>query len=61
MEKLEKVAMCHIEDQTALQAFLKFCKVHCGWFPYSEVDSEQVKTCLNNFQKDHPEYTNRIS
>lgn len=61
MEKLEKVAIRHISDQTALKAFLKYCKVGCGWLPYSEVDSEQVKTCLENFKKEHPRYAEHIS
>ena len=61
MEKLEKVANRHIENQTALKAFLKYCKVHCGWFPYSQVDAESVETCLDNFKRDHPEYAQFVS
>jgi hypothetical protein len=60
-EKLEKVAICHIEDQTALEAFLKYSKVNCGWFPYSQVNPEDVENCLVNFKKDHPEYADKIS
>jgi hypothetical protein len=60
-EKLEKVANCHIEDQTALKAFLKYSKVNCGWFPYSLVNPEDVRNCLDNFKKDHPEYLRHIS
>ena len=61
MEKLEKVAIGHINNQTALKAFLKYCKVRCGWFAYSEVDPEQVETCLDNFKKDYPMYAEHIS
>lgn len=61
MEKLEKVAICHIENETALKAFLKYCKVRCGWFPYSEVDPGQVETCLENFKKDYPTYAEYVS
>jgi hypothetical protein len=57
MEKLEKVAVDHIENQSALKAFLKYCKVHCGWFAYSQVNPEDVETCLVNFKNDHPEQT----
>jgi hypothetical protein len=60
MEKLGKVANCHIENQTALKAFLKYCKVNCGWFPYSQVDPEDMGNCLDNFKKDHPEYDRYI-
>ena len=61
MEKLEKVAMDHIENQTALEAFLKYCKNDWGEFPYSRVDTESVENCLKNFKKDHPEYADFIS
>lgn len=60
MEKLEKVAMNHIKDQKTLRAFLKYCKVGCGWFPYSQVDAESVEICLKNFKKDHPEHAEYI-
>jgi hypothetical protein len=61
MEKLEKVAIDHIDNQTALKSFLKYCKVHCGWFAYSQVNSEDVETCLVNFKKDHPEQAKYVS
>ena len=61
MEKLEHVANRHINNQTALKAFLKYCKVNCGWFAYSEVDPEQVETCLGNFKKDYPKHAQYIS
>jgi hypothetical protein len=61
MVKLEKVAIDHIDNQTALDAFLKYCKVGWGCFPYSDVDPEQVETCLGNFKKDHPEYAQYVS
>lgn len=58
--KVEKVAINHLKNpmmddpanQKALKAFLKYCKVHCGWFPYSEENPEQVEICLENFKKD---------
>jgi len=61
MEKMEHVANRHIENQAALKAFLKYCKVHCGWFPYSQVDADSVKICLSNFKKDHPEHAQYVS
>jgi hypothetical protein len=61
MKKLENEAMGHIKDQTALKAFLKYCKVRCGWFPYSDADPEQVETCLGNFKKDYPEFAQYVS
>ena len=61
MEKLEKVAIDHINNQTTLKAFIKYCKVHCGWFAYSQVNPEEVETCLENFKKDHSEYAQYIS
>ena len=61
MEKLENVANRHIMDQSTLKSFLKYCKVHCGWFPYSQVDAQSVEICLNNFKKDHPERAQYIS
>ena len=61
MEKLEKVAIDHINNQTALKAFIKYCKVHCGWFAYSQVNPEEVETCLGNFKKDHSEYAQYTS
>lgn len=60
-KKLEGVAICHIENQTALKAFLKYCKVNCGWFPYSQVDPEDVENCLVNFKKDHPEFAEHVA
>jgi len=60
MEKLEKVANSYIVNQTALKAFLKYCKVSCGLFPYSQVNPDDVRDCLKNFMKDHPEYNRFI-
>ena len=60
MKKLEHVANNYIENQTALKAFLKYCKVHCGWFPYSQVNPDDVKDCLVHFREDHSEYAQFI-
>lgn len=61
LEKVEKVAIRYIDNQTVLKAFLKYCKVYCGWFPYSQVDAKSVEICLGNFKKDHPEHAKHIS
>ena len=63
-KKLDVLASKYINNQVALKAFLKYCKVGCGWLPYSmmdeEKDSEQVEICLKNFKKDHPIYAEHI-
>ena len=50
----------YISDIKVGDIFLKFCEVGCGRAVEYSVDIKSFMTCLNNFQKEHPEYAQYI-
>jgi hypothetical protein len=48
----------HIGNRVAARSFQKYCEIHCGWLPESEIgpdiDLSSFATCFENFKKEHP-------